>query len=71
MQGKSSIPHGQELDSIGKEGRRVGTPIEFDLSFALERLALGSNPEFSTIRNKDRVGPELDRSWIHKNQLAP
>ncbi|KAK2113844.1 hypothetical protein P7K49_008110, partial [Saguinus oedipus] len=60
IQGKSSIPHSQELDSIGKEGSRVGTPIECDLSSALERLVFGSNPELSTIRNKDGMRPELD-----------
>lgn len=40
MQRKSSIPHSQELDAIWKEGGRVGAPIEFDLSFALEGLVL-------------------------------
>lgn len=70
MQGKSSIPHRQELDTIWKEGSRVGTPIEFDLSFALEGLILRSNPELSTIGNEDGVCPKLNGSWIHENQLA-
>ena len=70
MQGKSSIPHSQELDSIRKEGGRVGTPIEFDLSFALEGLVLGPNPELSTIRNKDGVRSELHGSWVQENQLS-
>jgi hypothetical protein len=70
MQTKSSTPHSQELDSIGKEGSRVRTPIQFDLSFALERFVLRSNPQLSTIRNKNGVRTELDGSWIHKNQLA-
>ena len=43
MQWKGSIPHCQELHSIGKEGGRVGTSIEFELSFALERFVLRAN----------------------------
>lgn len=70
MQGKSSIPHSQELHSIGKEGSRVGTSVEFEPSFALERLVFGSDMELSTICNKDGVGSELDGSWLHENQLA-
>lgn len=70
VQGQGSIPHSQELDTIWKEGGRVGTPVEFDLSFALEGLVLGPNPELSTMGNKDGVCPELDGSWIHENQLA-
>lgn len=70
MHGKSSIPHSQELDTVRKKWGRVGTPIECDLSFALEGLVLRSNPELSTVRNKDGVCPEFDGSWIHENQLA-
>lgn len=70
MQGKSSIPHSQELDTIWKEGGRVGTPVEFDPGFALEGLVLRSNPELSTIRNEDGVYPKLNGSWFDENQLA-
>lgn len=70
MQGKGSIPHRQELHAIGKEGDRVRTSIEFELSFALERLGLGADVELSTICNKDGVGSELNGSWFHENQLA-
>lgn len=70
MQGKGSIPHRQELHSIGKEGGRVGTSIEFELSFALERLELGADVELAPIRNKDGVGSELNGSWFNENQLA-
>lgn len=70
MQGKGSIPHRQELHSIGKEGDRVRTSVEFELSFAFERLELGADVELSTICNKDGVGSELNGSWFHENQLA-
>lgn len=70
MQGKSSIPHSQELDSIWEKGGRVGTPIQCDLSLILEGLVLRSNPELSTIRNKDGMCPELNGSLIHENQSA-
>lgn len=70
MQGKGSIPHRQELHSIGKEGGRVGTSIEFELSFALERFVLRADVELSPICNKDGVGSELNGSWFHENQLA-
>lgn len=70
MQRKSSIPHSQELDTIWKKVGGVGTSIECDLSFALEGLVLGSNPELSAMRNEDGVCPELDGSWVHENQLA-
>lgn len=70
MQGKSPISYCQELYSIGKEGGRVRTPIEFDPSSALEGFVLRSNPELSTIRNKDGMGPEIHSSCAHENQLA-
>lgn len=69
MQRKSSVSHSQELDSIWEERTSVGTPVEFDRSFASEGLILGSNPELATIRNKDGVRPELDGSWVQENQL--
>ena len=69
MKGKSSIPHSQELDSIWEEAGRVGAAIEFDPSFALEGLVLRSNPEFSTIRNKDGVCPEFEGSQVQEDQL--
>lgn len=70
MQGKSSIPHSQELHPIGKERSRVGTSVEFEMSFALERLLLRSDMELSTMCNEDGVGSELNGSWLHENQLA-
>ena len=48
----------------------MDTSIDFDPSFALERLFLRSNMELSTICNKDGVGSELNGSWIHEDQLA-
>lgn len=70
MQRKGSVPHSQELDTIREKGGRVGTPVQCDLSFALEGLVLGSNLQFSTIGNKDGVCPELNGPRIHENQLA-